>query len=146
MASTALSPTANSKVVQVKSIKVDRTMTTATLGAQFPPSAEFISFIVNGNTPSNAATTAVINIGPSAAQVSGFASADVKSNTGTFVAKAVGVAGVGLGVHGVVDLANIGGGSYPPITTTPQVWVQYAETGTASTAGGPWYVDIMYVA
>lgn len=146
MASVALSPNANSKVLQVKSIYVDRTTTTATLGAQFPPTTEFISFIVNGNTPSNAATTGVINIGPTSAAVSGFAVADVKGNTGTFVAKAVGASGVGLGVLGTVNYSNTAGGSYPALTVTPQVWVQYAETGTASTAGGPWQVDVVFVA
>jgi len=146
MASVNLSSTANSKVINVKSIYVDRTYSAATLGAQFPPTAEFLSFVINGNVPSNAGTTAVINIAPSAATIAtGFVSANVKANTGTFVAPAVGVSGIGLGILGVVNTANVGGGSYPPITTVPQVWVQYAETGTASSAGGPWQVDVFYV-
>lgn len=133
MAITAKSPLAKSKPILVKSFSVARTDTTATLQVQLPAAAKILYFVANGDVVSDAATTAIVSVGT-----------DVTSNQfGTTDVKGSGAKATmfGTGGLGTVDLA-----AATPRGMPIQVWAKYAETGTASTAGGPWVIDVVYVA
>lgn len=133
MASVSKSPLAKSKAPLVKSFTVARTDTTATLQVQLPWSARILYFVANGDIASDAATTAIVSVGT-----------DVTANQyGTTDVKGSGAKATlfGTGGLGVVDNANA-----TPNTGNKQIWAKYAETGTASTTGGPWVIDVFYVA
>lgn len=106
---------------------IARTDTAKTLG-QLPAGAAIIGVTINGTTASDAATTATITVGFSGGSgheiLNGY---DVKT------------AGTGVGQN------TPNGAAFPAVTATKTVTGIYAETGTASTTGGPWTVVIEYV-
>lgn len=135
MSSVSLSPNAGAKTVQVKSFTVSRTDTAAAVKAQLPAGAMPIGFIINGTTASDAATTAAISIGNTTAAnqyVNGYS---VKTN-GASAALLPAIGGIGAVA---LTPALPRGGVIP-------IYAIYAETGTASTVGGPWTIDVLYVA
>jgi hypothetical protein len=115
-----------------KFVPVARTDTTAFVGVVLPKYAIPVGYYVLGRVASNAATTANINVGTSATATELVNAYDVKTAATATGYSAVGAAAVGaqIGVQRDAD--------------TP-VYFKYAETGTASTAGGPWIVKVEYL-
>lgn len=125
--------TSNAKDVQVKSFRVNRTDTTATVFAVIPQDATIIGVLLSGTTASDAATTATVSVGTTSTATEWINAFDVKTST----------KGAGQNLPPLV--AGLGNLSGLPAGTDVQVYAKYAETGTASTTGGPWYVQILYV-
>ena len=126
---TVLIPT--SKDVVVKVFKVSRTDTTATLKAVLPADASIIGVRFYGGTASDAGTTAAVTL--TAANNGGTVS------TGTYDVKTNGA------VTGEVTMSGLPNVQPVPLTGDITIKATYAETGTASTTGGPWNVAITYV-
>lgn len=112
-----------------KTAKVLRTDTTAFDGFVIPKFAVIAGVYVMGATASNAGTTAVIQAGSNPGTTNEIlASYDVKgAGAGYFPAGAT--AGTSIGSQLTADLL---------------VKLKYVESGTASTAGGPWLVKVEY--
>lgn len=126
---TVLIPT--SKDVVTKVFATSRSDTTATLKAVLPADASILSVVVNGSTASDAGTTATLTI--TAANNGGTVS------TGTYNVKTNGAA------TGVVTMSGLPNIQPVPLNGDITLKATYAETGTASTTGGPWYVVVTYV-
>lgn len=127
--------------------QVLRTDTAANIKkAVLPADATILGFRIYGSTASNAGTSATLaltgqGVGPSGATF----------NFGTFNLLATGTAPVGVGTYLLNSTVNIVTGTFnlerPPATQTSgdiYIYAQYAESGTASSAGGPWYVLVEY--
>lgn len=117
---------------QEKFIKIVRTDTTAFQGAYLPKDAVVTGLYVIGHAASDAATTATIGIGTTTAANEILASFDVKT------------AATGEG-YNPAGAAAVGTYMATKLTADTPVYAKYAETGTASTVGGPWYVKVEYV-
>lgn len=122
--------------------QVARTNTTAFKAAVLPADATILGIRFYIQTPSNAGTTATVTltgqgVGPSGATFA-FGSQSVLAaagNTGLMNAT----------VNTVTGLFNL---ERPPATQTSGdiiIYAEYAETGIASTTGGPFYFVIEYV-
>ena len=122
--------------------QVVRTNTTATKVAVLPADATILGFRFYIQTPSNAGTTAIVTltgqgVGPTGATFA-FGSQSVLAaagNTGLMNAT----------VNTVTGIFNL---ERPPAVQTSGdiiIYATYAETGTASTTGGPFYFVIEYV-
>jgi len=133
MTNVAKSPLAQSKSPLVKSFSIARANTTAALQVQLPAGSKVLYFVANGDVASDAATTAVVSVGTDST-ANQFGTADVKGSGAK--AQIFGTGGLG-----VVDLARA-----TPIGSNVAVWAKYVESGTASTTGGPWVIDVFYVA
>lgn len=133
MASVSLSPLTGARDVQVKSFSVSRTDTTAALKAQLPAGSVPIAFIINGTTASDAGTSATLSLGSTTSAneyVNGY---DVKTNgASAALLPAIG----GIGAASAAPSLPRGG--------VVKLYAIYAETGTASTAGGSWTIDVLY--
>lgn len=113
--------------LRAQSGTISRTNTSDTNLFVLPPDATIITLIVSGTVASNAGTSAVIDVGPAGsdtAYLSGFSV--VTDGDGTFIPA----------TQDVVTTGN----------SAVQVVGKYAETGTASTTGGPWTVTVLYTA
>jgi len=126
---TALIPT--NKDVQVKVIKVARTDTTSTLKAVLPADSSIVGIDLMGSTASNAGTSATLTL--TVANQSGTIS------SGTYDVKTNGA------VTNNITMSNLPNLQPVPLTGDITISGQYAETGTASTAGGPWNVVVYFV-
>lgn len=113
-----------------KYVQVVRTDTTAFVGAVLPKDAVVVGAYVMGAAVSNAVTTATISVGNTATANEIINSFDVKAATGAGYHPA-GAAAVGT------YFAN-------KLTSDQQIFFKYAETGGASTLGGPWVVKLEY--
>lgn len=108
--------------VQVTRSNTSNTASGVVIPAGFVPTGVRVS----SPTASNAGTSATISVGSTNSTTGVFVSAlDVKGN-----------AGIGVAYPSTVAAASVALPADTPIT------VQYAEGGTASTAGGPWDVAI----
>jgi hypothetical protein len=115
-----------------KFVPVVRTDTTAFVGLVLPKYAIPVGYYVLGQVASDAATTATVSVGTSATSnelVNGF---DVKT------------AATGVGYNPVAGKA-VGAAIGTQLTADTPVYFKYAETGTASTTGGPWIIKIEYL-
>jgi hypothetical protein len=123
--STTFTPyTPAAKGVQARRVQATRADTTARLVAQLPGDASIVGIKISG-TASNAGTTATLSVGTTS------------TATELINAQSVLAAGLPTGMIGVMDL---------PATTAPKnIYVKYAESGTASSAGGAWDVVIFFV-
>jgi hypothetical protein len=126
---TVLLPT--SKDVTVKAFKIARTETTAVKKVVLPADASILEVIVNAGTASNAGTSATLTI--TAVDNTGTIS------TGTYDVKTNGA------VTGFVSMSNLPNLQPSPLTGDIAINAVYAETGTASSAGGDWYVTVKYI-
>lgn len=117
---------------QEKVIKIVRTDTTAFQGAVLPKDAVITGLYVIGAAASDAATTATIGIGSTSSANEYLAAFDVKT------------AATGEG-YSPAGAAAVGSAMMSKLTADTPVYAKYAETGTASTTGGPWYVKVEYV-
>lgn len=125
--------TSNTKYSESKSVVVTRANTTKDLRMRLPADAYITAVLVNntGAAASNAATTAVINtfVGNNTTQVN---VADVKAAATPTVTS----------LTNLDTIASVL--SNNPRADIP-VYIQYAETGAASSSGGPWVVVVEYV-
>lgn len=126
---TVLTPKA--KDVQVKVFNVLRTDTTASVKAVLPADASIIDIIING-AASNAGTTATVSIGSTSAATEYVNGQDVKTAGGTIRPTST----LSTNIPNIEPIPNTG---------DLQLWAKYAETGAASSAGGPYTVMVMYV-
>jgi hypothetical protein len=127
-------PTTNipvSKDVVVKAITVSRSDTTASLKAVLPADASIIGVRFYGSTASDAGTTASVTL-------------TVANNGGTVSSGSYNVKTNGA-VTGEVTMSGLPNIQPVPLNGDLTISAQYAETGTASTTGGPWNVLITYV-
>lgn len=115
-----------------KFIKIVRTDTTAFVAAQLQKDAIITGMYVIGHAASDAATTAVISVGTTATSNELLDSYDVKT------------AATGEG-YNPAGAAAVGTAFCTKLTADTPIYAKYAETGTASAAGGPWFVKIEYV-
>jgi hypothetical protein len=116
---------------QSKTVKIVRTDTTAFNAAFLPRGAVVTGIWVNGYVASDATTTAVISVGTTTSANEILASFDVKTAA----------TGEGFSAGGA---AVVGTYLNEKLTADAQIYAKYAETGTASTTGGPWFVRIDY--
>lgn len=126
---TALTPPSKSDTC--KFFQVTRADIASTLKAVLPAQASVISVTLFGSANSNAGTTAGLTV-------------NISNNTGVI---STGTANLLTGGATTADLAM---SALPNIEPQPllgdlKVSVQYAETGTASTLGGPWVMRVNYV-
>lgn len=128
MAGTPL--TQQSKDLQVKQFAVTRTMTTGTDNAfTLPAGSRIIGFVLSG-TASNATVSATLSVGTT-------------SGTPTEYVNGVSVLAAGVG-NGVNLLSGVAGAVGVQLTADTQIYVKYAESGTASNAGA-WTLYCLYV-
>lgn len=115
--------------IQTKTVSISRTDTTAFEAFVLPKGAVPIGAFIVGRTASDAATTATVSVG---------------SNPGTTneIVAAFSVKTNGLGVHPAGAQGGTGMGAQ--LTADTLIKAIYAETGTASTTGGPWLVRVDY--
>lgn len=128
------------KAYHVVPFQAVRTNTTATKVAVLPADATILGIRMYIQTASNAGTTASValtgqGVGPSGATF----------NFGTFSVLTAGTSLLNTTVNTVTGVFNL---ERPPAVQTSGdiiIYATYAETGTASTAGGPFYFVIEYV-
>lgn len=127
---TPLIPT--SKTVEVKVFTVSRSDTASTLKCVLPADASIIEVSKFGATASDAATTATVTL-------------TVANNSGTIsTGTALDVKGAGL-TTSHVQMTNLPNIEPLPLNGDLRINAVYAETGTASTTGGPWPIKVLYV-
>jgi hypothetical protein len=125
---TAQTPAA--KCVLMKVFQILRTDTTATIKMVLAGAATVVDIQIVG-VASNAGTTATVSIGTTATANEWINAQDVKGSGGKIRPSA------SFG-PGLPNFENV------PITGDIQVYAKYAETGGASTLGGPYYVFVYY--
>lgn len=121
-----------SKDVQVKAFQIARTDTTATVKAMLSGDSTIVDILIIG-AASNAATTATVSIGNTSTATEYISGQDVKTAGGMIRP---------LTTFSAVNLPNL---ENIPVTTDIPIYAKYAETGTASTLGGPYTVLIFFV-
>lgn len=126
---TVLIPT--SKDLVVKAFSVPRTQTVAALEAVLPADASIVEITSAAGVASDAATTATVTI--TVADNSGTIS------TGVFNAKTNGA------IATLVPQSALPNIQPSPLNGDLRISAVYAETGTASTTGGPWVFFVKYV-
>lgn len=108
-----------------------RTTTTATIVARLPGDASITSVVLFGSANSNAGTTAT-------------ATFTIANNSGTISTGTVNLL-TGGATTAMVAMSNLPNLENIPIQGDLTVTVQYAETGTVSTLGGPWTCEVNFV-
>jgi hypothetical protein len=119
------------KDVQAKVFQVARSETSSVVKLILPADATILSVVREGSTASDAATTATVTI-------------TVANNGGTVSSKADDVKGSGA-TTGFVTMSSLPNAEPRPLNGDLTVSAIYAETGTASTTGGPWNYVVNYV-
>jgi hypothetical protein len=127
---TATTPT--SKDVVVKAFSVLRTNTTATLKSVLPADASILNIVMTGSVASDAATTAtiILTVSDNSGVISTGTAVDVKANGA---------------VTAIVQMSALPNLQPSPLTGDLRISATYAETGAASTTGGPWTFLVTYV-
>lgn len=125
----SLTPKARSLLTKVG--KLLRTDTTATELFGLPKGALIAGIYVIGGAASDAGTSAVIGTGSTTSADEHMASYDVKT------------AATGEG-YSPAGAAAVGTAMMTALTADTPVYGKYTEAGTASNAGGPWYVKYEY--
>lgn len=120
------------KAHQIKLFQVARTDLTNPLKAMLPAQASVTNVYLYGSTASDAGTSATVTI-------------TISNNTGVISTGIYDVKADGTitGIVRMTDLPNI---EPQPLLGDLKINADYAETGTASTTGGPWKVAVEYVA
>jgi hypothetical protein len=127
---TPLNP--SGKSTNAKIFQVTRTDTVAVLKAALPAQSSVLQVNIHGSSNSDAATTATIVI-------------TISNNTGVIsTGTAVDVKGSGT-VSALVQMSALPNIEPLPLAGDLQIKAVYAETGGASTTGGPWVFDVEYV-
>lgn len=120
------------KAHQIKVFQVSRTDTVSSVKAILPAQASITNIYGYGSVASNAATTATVTL--TVADNSGTVSTatyDVKTNGAT---------------NQLLNATNLPNIEPLPLNGDLRISAVYAETGTASTTGGPWRIAVEYVA
>lgn len=126
---TALTPTGKPDIN--KYFQLSRTDTASTLKAVLPAQSSVVSVTLFGGVNSNAATTAVGTV-------------TISNNTGVISTGTVNLL-TGGATTAVLQMTNLPNIEPQPLLGDLKISVQYAETGTASTLGGPWVLGVNYV-
>lgn len=121
----------NSKDELSKFFQVSRTDTTATLKCVVPASTSPALLMLYGSTNSDAATTAAVSF-------------SISNNTGVVSTGTVDVKASGA-TTAFIQMTNFPILEQLPSNGDYRISVTYAETGAASTVGGPWRVRVVYV-
>lgn len=111
--------------------QVSRTTPASTKVAVLPADASITTILMFGSVNSNAGTTATITI-------------TISDNTGTISTGTVNVLTNGA-TTAAVQMTNLPNLESLPLVGDKIITVTYAETGTASTSGGPWTFEINFV-
>ena len=120
------------KDIVTKVFAVSRSDTASTLKAVLPADASVIEVSKLGNTNSDAGTTATVTI-------------VISNNTGAIsTGTALDVKGAGT-TTSHVQMPNLPNLEPLPLLGDLRITATYAETGGASTTGGPWYIKVSYV-
>ena len=115
--------------ILTKTCQIARTDTTAFAAFTLPKGAVIAGSYVMGTVASDAATTATVSVGSNPGTTNECVAAfSVKTN--------------GLGYFATGATAGTSVGSQ--LTADTLIKAVYAETGTASTTGGPWLVKVEY--
>lgn len=114
-----------------KFFQVSRTDTAVTLKAVAPAQASIFDVSLFGSINSNAGTTATLTV-------------TIANNTGTISTGTVNLL-TGGATSASVAMTNLPNIEPLPLLGDLKISVQYAETGTASTLGGPWVMRVNYV-
>lgn len=114
-----------------KFFQVSRTDTVATLKAQVPAQGSVVGVTIYGATNSDAATTATVTL-------------TVSNNAGTVSTGVVDVKANGV-TTALVQMSNLPNLEPLPLVGDLRVTATYAETGGASTTGGPWKFRLDWV-
>lgn len=119
------------KDVVTKVFQIARTETASSVKLVLPADSTLLYVVREGGVASDAATTATVTI--TAANIGG-----------TISSKADDVKGSGA-VTGFVTMSNLPNAEPGPLNGDITISAVYAETGTASTTGGPWNYVVVYV-
>lgn len=119
------------KDVVTKVFAVNRTDTAASVKCVIPGDSTIIDLRMFSQTASDAATTATVSVGIPGNNTFYLNTVDVKTAAGRIA--------ITTKASNLMNLENI------PVSTDIQLNAIYAETGTASTTGGPFYVIVEYV-
>lgn len=119
------------KDVVVKVFAVARTDTVAAVKCVLPGDSTILDMNIFSPVASDAATTAVVSVGIPGANTQFLNTVDVKAAAGM--------------IRPTAKLANMMNLENIPVSTDIQINAVYAETGGASTTGGPFYVIVSYV-
>jgi hypothetical protein len=119
------------KDVQVTAFAVARTDTASSVKAAIPADASILYVLREGSVASDAATTATVTI-------------TAANNGGTVSSKADDVKGSGA-TTGLVTMSSLPNLDGLPANGDITISAVYAETGTASTTGGPWNYIVAFV-
>ncbi len=114
-----------------KFVKIVRTDTTAFVAAHLQKDAVITGMYVIGHAASDAGTTGTISVGTTSSSNELLSAYDVKT------------AATGEG-YNPAGAAAVGTAFCAKLTADTPIYAKYAETGTASSAGGPWFVKIEY--
>lgn len=114
-----------------KFFQVTRTDTVATLKAQVPAQGTISSVLIYGSVNSDAATTATVTI-------------TISNNSGTISTGVVDVKANGA-TTALVQMSNLPNLEPLPLLGDLRITATYAETGGASTTGGPWKFRLNWV-
>lgn len=131
---TPLTPTG--KYMETKILRVSRTNLSGNPGqVLFPADSSIVGVKIFGSTSSDAGTTATVSL-----TLSGVFAGTL--STGTVDVKANGTVTAGVQMTNLPNFEDV-----PAASTTGDLTLSavYAETGTASTTGGPWFFLVEYV-
>lgn len=120
------------KDLQIRAFQVARTDTVASVKAMLPADSTVIDIKIVG-VASNAATTATLSIGTTSTATEWINAQDVKTAGGMIRPTTT---------YSAVNLPNV---ESLPLGSDIQIFAKYAETGTASTLGGPYTVIVEFV-
>ncbi len=126
---TALIPA--SKDVSAKYFQTSRSDTANTLKMVLPADSSVTEVLFYGSSNSNAGTTATLTI-------------TVSNNSGVISTGTVNVL-TGGATTAIVQMSALPNIEPLPLNGDLLIKAQYAETGAASSAGGPWNVGVVYV-
>jgi hypothetical protein len=119
------------RLVASKIATVARTDTAAKNLFKLPPFSQVLDVSVMSGAVSNAGTTATLSIGKTGSNTFFVNALDVKGATGSGKTRpTVGASSLATNLSSTADTQVVG---------------IYAETGTASSAGGPWTVQVDYI-
>lgn len=119
------------KNIGTKVFQATRTDTVAVVKAVTGASTSILKILVYGSVNSDAATTATVTL-------------TVSNNTGVISTGVVDVKANGA-TTALVQMSNLPNVEPVPATGDLQIKAVYAETGGASTVGGPWKFAVEYV-
>jgi len=120
-----------SKDVREEIFQVTRTDTTAVLKDVLPADASILNLVFYGSVASNAGTSASITF-------------NISNNTGVISTGTVNAITAGA-IFSAVQMTGLPNIEQLPLQGDLKITAQYAETGTASTLGGPWVIGVRFV-